>query len=65
VEFTVTRDKPGNYEADINGHKVYFTVKEGVSSSGSPVDARLIVIAVIAILVLTAIFLLVRRLAAR
>jgi len=62
VEFTVTRDKPGNYEADINGLKVYFTVKG--QAQGTPVDPKVIVFAVIGVLVAALVVLLIRYLTA-
>jgi hypothetical protein len=63
IEFTVTKDKPGNYEADVNGQKVYFTVTGKQTSS--PFDVKIIAGIVIGILLLTSLILLIRRLSTR
>jgi hypothetical protein len=63
IEFTVTKSEPGNYEADINGKKVYFTVTG--KQTGSPIDFKIIAAIVIGILLLTSLILLIRRLSTR
>jgi hypothetical protein len=63
LEFTVYRDQPGMYKADINGQQTYFTIIDHQQQSSNTVGPRVIFIIVIsALVVLSLIVFLVRRL---
>jgi len=62
IEFTVTRDDPGNYEVDVNGQKAWFTVTGKVSSQP---DMKLILAIFIGAIITTLLGLIIWKLATR
>jgi hypothetical protein len=81
MEFTVTKDKPGVYELELNGQKTYFTiigtaavteyiaspapVLEKASPASSTSNTRVVSYAIMGLLILIAMVLLVKYLKTR
>jgi hypothetical protein len=63
VEFTVYKDEPGNYTAELNGQKIYFSIVAGEKST--PVTDNTMAYIVLGILILAAVVIFIRYITTR